>query len=285
MSGIDHVPDARDGLTLTERRVLLWLGPSDERMQVCRVVIDRARRQSDLGRGEVYSALITMQSATQSRYPLVDGDGDFAAFKGGPIASTLDTEARRSAVGDAMFGPGDRRFNREARHVTVRHEVPLQGAFPALLANGAAGGLACVPPHHLGELVDAITARIDDPNLDLAGLTAHMPGPDYPGGGELVDSGELMDAYATGRGAFRLRTGRDGQGTFDEEVEVLLVAVVDGAPQQCSLLELIDHYVGHQRAVRAEQGAVDADAELKADLAALAAAHGGERRTRITAAA
>lgn len=281
MSGLDYVPDARDGLTLIQRRVLLWLGPADERRQVCRTVIDRARRQSELTRAEVYGSLCDMETTFHSRYPLVDGEGNFGTVDGESPASSLETEARHSTLGDAMFGPGDRRFNREARHAIVHHETPLQGTFPTLLANGTSGGIASVPPHHLGELASAITARVDDPSVDLDRIRHLMPGPDYPGGGEIVDLDEVVSAYATGRGTFRLRTGRRGEMPVEEEVDVLFVALVDDKPEQCTLLDLIDHYIDHQRAVRTARGATDVDDEIKRDLAALAAEYAGERRTRL----
>ena len=373
MTGLDHIPDARDGLTNVQRRLLHWLTPPSGSLQASRTVVDRARRQSELTRGEVYTALVEMTAPFRSRYPLVDGEGNFGSIDGDPPAGSLYTEAQLSDVGDAMFGPGDRRIRQASKHANVEPLIPLGGVFPTLLANGTAEGLASIPPHHLGELSAAITARLEDSSAGLDQILALMPAPDFPGGGEIVDIGQVRDAYATGRGTIRLRaathleldrTARavgDGPGTIDvplpaavavtelpfgvakggddgvifaavermndgtlaeigdvqdvtdrhgirllfevkrqhdperarqtllhsldleTDLDVLMVAVVDGKPQQCTLLDLIDQYLAHQRSRREAAGSTDADTEIKADLAALASAHAGERRTKLPA--
>ena len=283
MSGIDHVPDARDGLTHVERRLLHRLGQPDAPMQSGRQVIDRARRESELTRGEVYGVLVGMTVDHRTRYPLVSGVGDFGSADGDDLpASSLTTEVRLSAAGNEMFGAGDRRLRQAARRSSIDATIPLGGPFPTVLANGSTDGLADIPPHHLGELASAISARVDDPSIGLDDLLELMPGPDYSGDSTIVDLGDARDAYASGSGSIRLRL-RNPTDPRDAHTarEVLLVAVVDGKPAKCTLLELIDHHLAHQRSVRAEAGSTDVDADIKRDLAALAVEHADLRRSTL----
>src|SRR5438132_13346991 len=164
------------------------------------------------GEVAVYDALVRLAQDFSQRYPLVDGQGNFGNIDGDNAAAMRYTESRLSAVAQAMLdGIDEDSVDFRATYDGEDHEpVVLPARFPNLLANGAAGiavGMATsIPPHNAGELCAALLHLIDQPECSAAELVAHVPGPDFPTGGVLVESPEsVADAYATGRGSFRLR--------------------------------------------------------------------------------
>lgn len=394
MSGLDHVPDVRDGLTVAERAVLRATPAVGEEWRKAAAVIGPALSATGLGGAELYDAIVRLAQPWRIRHPLIDPVGNFGSVDDDPPADAVYTEARRSARGEAFVtGTVELAADAEAGpeleaspEPAADPSAPLPGTFPHLLANGSWEGIAQIPPHHLGELADAIALRLDDPTCSLDDLLDVMPGPDFPTGGTIVDPSEVRDAYATGRGAIRVRAkthvqvldnpeallrpapefepdpanresfeaafiapgegdrlivtelpygvlkGGDG-GVIDQVAEVvrgglsgisgledysdrrgmyfvielhehedaevvrdrlfartdlefavpvLLVALVDGEPQLCTLLELLDHWIAHQRQLRATaMPELFIDESIKLDLAALAGAYGDDRRTRL----
>jgi len=215
------LPDVRDGLKPVHRR-LLWamrllrLDPAGAYKKSARVVGDVIGKYHPHGDQSVYDAMVRLAQDFALRYPLVDGQGNFGNIDGDNAAAYRYTEARLTAVAMQLMngldeGTVDFRptYNGEEEEPEV-----FPGLFPNLLANGASGiavGMATsIPPHNLGELVNAAIQLIDDPKLDDRALLEWVKGPDFPTGGVLVDDQDtIARAYASGRGAFRLRAKVD----------------------------------------------------------------------------
>jgi topoisomerase-4 subunit A len=215
------LPDVRDGLKPVQRRLLhamreLGLDPASGFKKCARVVGDVIGKFHPHGDVPVYEALVRLAQAFAQRYPLVDGQGNFGNVDGDNAAAMRYTEARLSAVATALLDGIDEDTVdfRPTYDGSEREPVVLPAAFPNLLANGAAGiavGMATsIPPHHAGELLDALVWMLGRPAeapLPAADeLVRFVPGPDLPTGGVLVEpAASIAQAYATGRGSFRLR--------------------------------------------------------------------------------
>jgi topoisomerase-4 subunit A len=211
------LPDVRDGLKPVHRRILhamdqLRLDPASGYKKCARVVGDVIGKYHPHGELAVYDALVRLAQDFSQRYPLVDGQGNFGNIDGDNAAAMRYTESRLSAVAQAMLDGLDEDAVdfRQTYDGEDREPVVLPSRFPNLLANGAAGiavGMATsIPPHNAGEICAALLHLIDQPACATAELVAHMPGPDFPTGGVLVETSEsIVEAYTTGRGSFRLR--------------------------------------------------------------------------------
>ncbi len=211
------LPDVRDGLKPVHRR-LLWamhqlkLDPASGFKKCARIVGDVMGKYHPHGDSSIYEALVRQAQEFAARYPLVEGQGNFGNIDGDNAAAMRYTEARLTEVAQALLSQIDEDTVdfRATYDGEDREPVVLPAAFPNLLANGASGiavGMATsIPPHNAGELCGAALHLIDHPNASTAELLAHVPGPDFPTGGVLVESREsILDAYETGRGGFRLR--------------------------------------------------------------------------------
>ncbi|WP_207539897.1 DNA topoisomerase IV subunit A [Sabulicella rubraurantiaca] len=211
------LPDVRDGLKPVHRR-LLWamhqlkLDPASGFKKCARVVGDVIGKYHPHGDAAVYEALVRLAQDFAARYPLVEGQGNFGNIDGDNAAAMRYTEARLTEVAQALLAQIDEDTVdfRATYDGEDKEPVVLPAAFPNLLANGANGiavGMATsIPPHNAGELCAAALALIANPKATTAELLQHMPGPDFPTGGVLVESAEsIADAYETGRGGFRLR--------------------------------------------------------------------------------
>jgi topoisomerase-4 subunit A len=211
------LPDVRDGLKPVHRRLLyamreLRLDPNSGFKKSARVVGDVIGKFHPHGDQAIYDALVRLAQDFALRYPLIDGQGNFGNIDGDNAAAMRYTEARMTAVATALLEGIDEdavdfrpTYDGEIMEPTV-----LPANFPNLLANGAQGiavGMASsVPPHNVGEICDALQHLIKTPKATIAKLVELMPGPDFPTGGVLVESREnIVEAYRTGRGAFRLR--------------------------------------------------------------------------------
>ena len=211
------LPDVRDGLKPVHRRILhamheLRLDPGSGYKKCARVVGDVIGKFHPHGELAVYDALVRLAQDFSQRYPLVDGQGNFGNIDGDNAAAMRYTESRLSAVAGAMLDglDADAVDFRATYDGEDKEPVVLPARFPNLLANGAAGiavGMATsIPPHNVGELCGALLHLIDAPDCSTAALVAHVAGPDFPTGGVLVEPPEsIAEAYALGRGSFRLR--------------------------------------------------------------------------------
>ncbi|HRQ82358.1 MAG TPA: DNA topoisomerase IV subunit A [Azospirillaceae bacterium] len=211
------LPDVRDGLKPVHRRLLfamsqLRLEPNQPPKKSARVVGDVIGKFHPHGDASVYDALVRLAQDFSVRYPLVDGQGNFGNIDGDNAAAMRYTEARLTEVAKALLeGIDENAVDFRATYDGDGDEpMVLPANFPNLLANGATGiavGMATsIPPHNVGEICDALTRLIKQPDIDAAALTEIIPGPDFPTGGVLVESrANVLEAYRTGRGAFRLR--------------------------------------------------------------------------------
>jgi len=219
LSTIMHraLPDARDGLKPVHRRILygmrlLRLDPGTPFKKSAKIVGDVMGSFHPHGDQSIYDALVRLAQDFSSRYPLVDGQGNFGNIDGDNPAAYRYTEARMTEVARLLLEGIDEdavefRANYDGQS---KEPVVLPGAFPNLLANGAQGiavGMAtAIPPHNAAELCDAALHLIDKPATKSRGLLRYVKGPDFPTGGIVVDSQEsIAEAYATGRGSFRVR--------------------------------------------------------------------------------
>ena len=211
------LPDVRDGLKPVHRRLVyamhqLKLDPTAGFKKCARVVGDVIGKYHPHGDVAVYDALVRLAQDFAARYPLVEGQGNFGNIDGDNAAAMRYTEARLTAVARAMLaGIDEDAVDFRATYDGEESEpVVLPGAFPNLLANGAAGiavGMATsIPPHNAGEICAAAIHLIAHPDSAIDDLLRHMPGPDFPTGGVLAeDAAAIRAAYETGRGGFRLR--------------------------------------------------------------------------------
>jgi topoisomerase-4 subunit A len=211
------LPDVRDGLKPVHRRLiyamhLLRLDPTAGFKKCARVVGDVIGKFHPHGDVAVYDALVRLAQDFAVRYPLVEGQGNFGNIDGDNAAAMRYTEARLTEVARALLAGIDEDAVdfRPTYDGEESEPVVLPGAFPNLLANGAAGiavGMATsIPPHNAGEICAAAIHLIGNPQATAENLLRHMPGPDFPTGGMLVeDKAAILAAYETGRGGFRVR--------------------------------------------------------------------------------
>ena len=211
------LPDVRDGLKPVQRRILyamraLHLDPDSGFKKCARIVGDVMGKFHPHGDEAIYNALVRLAQDFAVRYPLVDGQGNFGNVDGDNAAAMRYTEARMTLVAEALLDGIDEDAVTFLASYDGDDEEPtvLPASFPNLLANGATGiavGMATsIPPHNAGEVCDALLHLIKYPNATIAKLVDLMPGPDFPTGGVLVENRDtLVEAYATGRGGFRVR--------------------------------------------------------------------------------
>ncbi|OHC75095.1 MAG: DNA topoisomerase IV subunit A [Rhodospirillales bacterium RIFCSPLOWO2_12_FULL_58_28] len=211
------LPDVRDGLKPVHRRLLyamrqLKLDPGSGFKKCARVVGDVIGKYHPHGDTAVYDTLVRLAQEFAVRYPLVDGQGNFGSIDGDNAAAMRYTEARLTKVAWALMeGIDEDAVNfRETYDGEDTEPVVLPARFPNLLANGSAGiavGMATnIPPHNVGELCDALLHLIKFPNAGIGKLVEMIPGPDFPTGGILIEPHDnIVEAYRTGRGGFRVR--------------------------------------------------------------------------------
>lgn len=219
LSTIMHraLPDARDGLKPVHRRILwamreLRLSPTGAFRKSAKIAGDVMGNYHPHGDSAIYDAMARLAQDFAVRYPLVDGQGNFGNIDGDSPAASRYTEARLTAMAEALMeglaeNAVDFRPNYDG---TLEEPVVMPAAFPNLLANGSSGiavGMATnIPPHNLHELIDACQLMLTKPEASDAEIVALVPGPDFPTGGVLVEPREsILETYRAGRGAFRLR--------------------------------------------------------------------------------
>ena len=252
LSTIMHraLPDARDGLKPVHRRILygmrlLRLDPDAAFKKSAKIVGDVMGSFHPHGDQAIYDALVRLAQDFASRYPLVDGQGNFGNIDGDNAAAYRYTEARMTEVAHLLMdGIDEDAIDFRATYDgTGQEPVVLPGAFPNLLANGAQGiavGMATsIPPHNAAELCDAALHLIDNPNSRSRTLLKYVQGPDFPTGGVVVDPRDaIAEAYTTGRGSFRVRARwhkeETGRGTY-----VIVVSEIPWLVPKSRLVEKI----------------------------------------------
>jgi DNA gyrase subunit A len=210
------LPDVRDGLKPVHRRVLyamhdLGLQPNRPYRKCAFIVGEVMGKYHPHGDTAIYDTLARMAQEFSLRYPLVDGQGNFGSIDDDPPAAMRYTEARLARLATELvrdieaetveFGPN--------YDESTQEPVILPARFPNLLVNGSTGiavGMATnIPPHNLREVIGAVRSYVDNPDIDLKGLMKHVKGPDFPGGGTIMGSSGIEEAYRSGRGSVRLR--------------------------------------------------------------------------------
>ena len=260
LSTIMHraLPDARDGLKPVHRRILygmrlLRLDPGAQFKKSAKIVGDVMGNFHPHGDQAIYDALVRLAQDFSSRYPLVDGQGNFGNIDGDNAAAYRYTEARLTEVARLLLEDIDEdAVDFRPNYDGVTHEpVVLPAAFPNLLANGAQGiavGMATsIPPHNVAELCDAALYLIEQPKARTRTLLKYVLGPDFPTGGLVVDPPEVIaEAYATGRGSFRLRarwkTEETGHGTYQ-----IVVTEIPWQVQKMRLVERIAELINERK--------------------------------------
>lgn len=252
LSTIMHraLPDVRDGLKPVHRRILyamreLRLNPEGGFIKCAKIVGEVMGDYHPHGNQAIYDALARLAQDFAVRYPLVDGQGNFGNIDGDNPAAERYTEARMTEIA-ALILEGideetvDFRPNYDGR---VEEPVVLPAAFPNLLANGSSGiavGMATnIPPHNVDELCAALLHLIKHPNATIEKLVELVPGPDFPTGGVIVEPrAQILEAYKTGRGGFRLRARWDKEETGRGGYQVVVTEIPYGV-QKAKLIEKI----------------------------------------------
>ena len=252
------LPDARDGLKPVHRRILygmrlLRLDPGTAFKKSAKIVGDVMGSFHPHGDQSIYDALVRLAQDFSSRYPLVDGQGNFGNIDGDNPAAYRYTEARMTEVARLLLEGIDEdgvefRPNYDGQS---KEPVVLPGGFPNLLANGAQGiavGMATsIPPHNAAELCDAALHLIDKPQAKSRALLKWVKGPDFPTGGIVVDSKEaIAEAYTTGRGSFRTRARwvqeEGARGTW-----VIVITEIPWLVQKSRLVEKIAELLNEKK--------------------------------------
>ena len=241
------LPDIRDGLKPVHRRVLYamselknhWDKPYKKSARVVGDVIGKYHPHGDTA---VYDTMVRMAQPFSMRHMLVDGQGNFGSVDGDSPAAMRYTEVRLARIAHEVLSDLDRETVDFSPNYDGNEHEPnvLPTRIPNLLINGASGiavGMATnIPPHNLGEVVGACIALIDDPEIDLDGLLAHLPGPDFPTAG-LISRGGIHAAYATGRGRVVIRARIE----IEEDAKGNEKIIVAELPYQVNKAKLIEH--------------------------------------------
>ena len=252
------LPDVRDGLKPVHRR-LLWamrllrLDPAGAYKKSARVVGDVIGKYHPHGDQSVYDAMVRLAQDFALRYPLVDGQGNFGNIDGDNAAAYRYTEAKLTPIAmQLMAGLDEGTVDFRATYNGEEEEPEVfPGLFPNLLANGASGiavGMATsIPPHNLGELVDAAMRLIEDPKVDDRTLLEHVKGPDFPTGGVLVDDEDtIARACVSGRGSFRLRAKVEVEREKGGGWHLLVSEIAYGVPK-AKLIEQIAQLIADKK--------------------------------------
>ncbi|HWA31151.1 MAG TPA: DNA gyrase subunit A, partial [Rhizomicrobium sp.] len=210
------LPDARDGLKPVHRRILFsmhengrdWNKPYRKSALIVGDVMGKYHPHGDQS---IYDALVRMAQDFSMRAPLIDGQGNFGSVDGDPPAAMRYTESRRAKIAHALTEDLDKDTVpfQDNYDGSEKEPIVLPARFPNLLVNGAGGiavGMATnIPPHNLGEVIDACLTYIDDPSIGLEALTEIVPGPDFPTGGLIIGKQAARGALARGRGSILMR--------------------------------------------------------------------------------
>ena len=211
------LPDVRDGLKPVQRRTLYDMHElgikSDKPYRKCaRIVGDTMGKYHPHGDSSIYEALVVMSQDFKKGMPLIDGHGNFGSIEGDGAAAMRYTEARLQKVSeDALLADLDKNIVDFGPNFdeTEKEPMVLPARIPNLLINGsegiAVGMSTSIPPHNLGETIDAMKAYMKNPKLTTEKLLEIMPGPDFPTGGIVINKDELVDIYKTGSGKIRIR--------------------------------------------------------------------------------
>jgi DNA gyrase subunit A len=251
------LPDARDGLKPVHRRILYSMHeqghlPDRKYVKSARVVGDVMGKYHPHGDSAIYDALVRMAQEFSMRLPLIDGQGNFGSVDGDPAAAMRYTECRLERAAMTLLEDIDKDTVDFEPNYDGSEKEPkvLPARFPNLLVNGAGGiavGMATnIPPHNLGEIIDACVALIDDPSLGIDDLIQIVPGPDFPTGGIILGRAGIRDAYHAGRGSIVMR-GKVEFETLRKEREAIIITEIPYQVNKAALVERIAELVRDKR--------------------------------------
>jgi DNA gyrase subunit A len=251
------LPDVRDGLKPVHRRIMFSMHenghtPDKSYVKSARIVGDVMGKYHPHGDQAIYDALVRMAQPFSMRLELVDGQGNFGSVDGDPPAAMRYTESRLARPALALLGDIDEgTVDFQPNYDGKEHEpVVLPARFPNLLVNGAGGiavGMATnIPPHNLGEVIDATIALIDRPDMTTAELIEIVPGPDFPTGGSIVGRSGINSAYSTGRGSVLMRAKVDVEEMRNNR-SALIVTEIPYQVNKATLVERIADLVREKK--------------------------------------
>jgi DNA gyrase subunit A len=250
------LPDARDGLKPSQRRILyamerLSLFPGRKHYKCAKICGDTSGDYHPHGEAVIYPTLVHMAQTWAMREPLVDGQGNFGSIEGDPPAAMRYTEARMTPLGALLMEDMDQDTVDFVPNYDERLNEPtvFPAAFPNLLINGGTGiavGMATnMPPHNLGEVIDGICAQIDDPEIPLSKLMKHIKGPDFPTGAMVCGLEGIKQYFDTGRGSMKVR-GRVGIEQMKGGKEQIVVTEIPYNVNRATLVEKIADLVNNK---------------------------------------
>jgi DNA gyrase subunit A len=251
------LPDVRDGLKPVHRRILYAMSElgndwNKKYVKSARVVGEVMGKYHPHGNLAIYDALVRMAQDFSMRLPLIDGQGNFGSLDGDPPAAERYTECRLAKVAHALLDDIDKDTIdwRENYDGTLREPHVLPAKFPNLLVNGSGGiavGMATnIPPHNLGEVIDACMAHLDNPEITIEDLTQIVPGPDFPTGGKILGRGGILAAYHKGRGSIIMRAKVEVE-EIRKDREALVVTAIPYQVNKRTLIEKIAEQVRDKR--------------------------------------
>jgi DNA gyrase subunit A len=251
------LPDARDGLKPVHRRILYSMHenghtPDKKYVKSARIVGDVMGRYHPHGDAAIYDALVRMAQDFSMRLPLIDGQGNFGSVDNDPPAAMRYTESRLARAAVALLDDIDKDTVdfQDNYDNTEKEPVVLPARYPNLLVNGAGGiavGMATnIPPHNLGEVIDACIALIDNPELSIEDLNAIVPGPDFPTGGVILGRAGIRGAYHLGRGSIIMRAKLSME-TVRREREAIVVTEIPYQVNKAAMVEKIAELVREKK--------------------------------------
>ena len=252
------LPDVRDGLKPVHRRVLFAmneLGAHSNKpyYKSARIVGDVIGKYHPHGDQSVYDTLVRMAQPFSLRYLLVDGQGNFGSVDGDSAAAMRYTEARMSRLTHELMADIDKDTVDFQPNYDEKEQEPtvIPARFPNLLVNGSAGiavGMATnIPPHNLGEVIDAVIALIEDPEASISDLMQYVPGPDFPTAGIINGAAGIHAAYHTGRGRVRIRSKAEVEVNEDNGREAIVVTEIPYQVNKARLIEKIAELVKEKK--------------------------------------
>ena len=250
------LPDARDGLKPSQRRILyamhdLSLFPNRQHRKCAKICGDTSGNYHPHGEAVIYPTLVHMAQPWAMRETLVDGQGNFGSVEGDPPAAMRYTEARMTHLGAALMTDMDKETVDFVPNYDETRTEPtvFPAAFPNLLVNGGTGiavGMATnIPPHNLGEVIDGICAQIDDPDIDVDGLMKYVKGPDFPTGCAICGVAGIRQYIESGRGSMKVR-GKAGVEELKGNREQIVITEIPYNVNRATLVERIAQLVNEK---------------------------------------
>ncbi|WP_088226341.1 DNA gyrase subunit A [Desulfosporosinus sp. FKB] len=252
------LPDVRDGLKPVHRRILytlheLGMTPTKPYSKSARLVGDCMAKFHPHGDSSIYDAVVRMAQDFASRYPLIDGHGNFGSIDGDSAAAMRYTELRMAKIATYMLADIDKDTIDFAPNYDEKQDEPtvLPAKFPNLLVNGSSGiavGMATnIPPHNLSEVIDATVALLDNPDLTCTDLMNYVKGPDFPTGGIIMGHEGIKAAYSTGKGSIKIRAKADIEDMEKSGKTRIVVTEIPFLVNKARLIEKIAELVRDKR--------------------------------------